>query len=647
MTWALLLAASLLARNGAAAGAPPSPGGGAPAARPTDAPTAQAEARAPRIVSSRAIAHYLSARLLEMQGDRDGAVAALRLAAAHDPQSPEIRVALAEALSRAGQAEEAEERAREAIALGAGTRAAADAYGVIGRLRAARGDVREASAALEAALGVQRALAARGVPVDPLPWRLLGEVRLATGDEKGALAIFEELSGRLPGEGEGFRLVGMLHEERGDLTGAERWLLRSLQADPTDADARRRLARVHEALRRLPEARDDLVALLRFDPDDEEALLSLGRLALRVDDLQGAREWFARLRRSANDPADAGLRMALAWIDAGWAEEGLAAAKGAEADAGPRPRVRFAEGLALQELHRFREAAAALRGVPADAGELYLLARDALASALSRDGRHAEAERALEPALSAHPADARLLVRRAWVLQRAGRAPEAVTLLQRALADRTAPASGEGDGEENDLLEALGEALDWAGRPAEAVEALSRAAQRRPRDVELLYALGSAYERDGNPDAALAQMRSILVIDPDNAGAMNFIGYSLAERGERLDEAESLVRRALEQRPRSAGFLDSLGWIAFRRGDYARATELLERAARLAGPDAVILDHLADAYRAGRRPGDAEGAWRRALRCLAEQSPAEASRLRAVIERKLRGVEAAAAPASP
>lgn len=604
-----------------------------------------------RVASSRAIAHYLSARLLELQGDREGVVVALRLAAAHDPQSPEIRVALAEALSRAGRGEEAEERAREAIALGPRTAAAAEAFAAIGRIRAARGDVLEAAAALESALGVQRDLAKAGAPLDPRPWRLLGELRLAAGNEPAALALFEELAGRVPGEGNGFRLVGMLHEDRGDLGGAERWLERALQADPTDAEARRRLARVHEALKRYPEARDDLVALLRFDPDDEEALLSLARLALRSEDAAGAREWFARLRRAASDPADAALRMALAWLDAGFPEEGLAAAKAAEAEVGPRPRVRFAEGIALQELHRHREAAAALRQVPPEAGELYVIARDALATSLSREGNHAEAERALQSALAAHPTDTRLLARRGWVLQRAGRATEAVELLRKALADRERAGprrAGEEDAAgANELLQALGEALEWAGRPAEAVEALSREAKGRPRDVELLYALGSAWERAGKPEAALAQMRAILAIDPENAAAMNFIGYSLAERGEKLEEAEALVRRALELRPRSGGFLDSLGWIAFRRGEYARAVELLERAARIAGPDAIILDHLADAYRALRRAPDAEGTWRRALRHVGEQSPADAARLRASIERKLRGADAAAAPSAP
>lgn len=625
-----LLAAALLA------GPPP-----APAKRPLTAPPAEPPASETRwhVASSRAIVHYLNARLLDLQGDREGVVAELRLAVTTDPQSPELRVALAEALSRAGRGEEAEERAREAISMGPGTQAAAAAWAAIGRIRAARGEVLEAAQALESALAAQRALAPSGVPIDPMPWRLLGELRLAAGNEPAALALFEELSRRVPGEGSGFRLIGMLHEDRGDLTGAERWLGRALQADPTDVEARRRLARVHESLRRLPEAHDDLVALLRVDPDDEEALLSLGRLALRGEDIGGAREWFARLRRSAEDPADAALRTALAWLDAGFPDEGLAAARTAERDVGPRPRIQFAEGIALQELHRHREAAAALRQVPPESGELYLLARDALATSLSREGSQAEAERALEPALAAHPGDARLISRKAWVLQRSGRAAEAVALLRKALAAPTADAEGA-----DELWQALAEALDWAGRPQEAVDALAKEVQDRPRDVDLLYALGSSWERAGKRDAALAQMRAILTIDPDNAAAMNYIGYSYAERGEKLEEAEALVRRALEQRPRSAGFLDSLGWVAFRRGEYARAAELLERAARIGGPDAVILDHLADAYRALRRAPDAEGTWRRALRCVGDQSPAEAARLRAAIERKLRGAESASVP---
>src|SRR5512141_1722494 len=96
-------------------------------------------------------------------------------------------------------------------------------------------------------------------------------------------------------------------------------------------------------------------------------------------------------------------------------------------------------------------------------------------------------------------------------------------------------------------------------------------------------------------------MKALLVVNPDHAEALNFLGYSFAEQGVRLEDAERLVRRALELKPRSGHILDSLGWVLFRRGDVRRAVEVLEEADSLEGPDATILEHLGDAYRATAR----------------------------------------------
>jgi Flp pilus assembly protein TadD len=223
---------------------------------------------------------------------------------------------------------------------------------------------------------------------------------------------------------------------------------------------------------------------------------------------------------------------------------------------------------------------------------------------------------------------------RATVLDRAGRSPDSVALLRRAIAERERI----GDPDLPDLYTALGDSLLRSGRTSEAIATLRGALASRPRHEELLYALGIAYERAGQADVAMAQMRALLAVNPDHAEALNFLGYTYAEQGIRLEEAERLVRRALELKPRSGHVFDSLGWVLFRRGDHRKAVELLEQADSLAGPDTTILEHLGDAYRAAARLGDAAQAYRRALASVSDELPSDHGKRRTALERKLREV---------
>jgi tetratricopeptide (TPR) repeat protein len=105
-------------------------------------------------------------------------------------------------------------------------------------------------------------------------------------------------------------------------------------------------------------------------------------------------------------------------------------------------------------------------------------------------------------------------------------------------------------------------------------------------------------------------MQQVLAKNPDHAGALNYVGYTWAERGENLDEAERMIRRALEQRPDDGYIVDSLGWVHYvrarqlldagRRGPGRQQLEIaiqtLERAAVLTGGDPVISEHLGDTY---------------------------------------------------
>ena len=588
-----------------------------------------------RFASPRAIAHYLDARRYARTSDLAKAVEHLRLAVTYDEDSPELRVSLAAALAEAGQLEPAEGEARRALELAAAGATASEAHVLLGRIAAARRQREQAALAYRNAIRLEKALAADGERPDPEPWRLLAALYLDAGDEEAAVRALDDLVALVPGDGVGFRELGRVFLDRHEPGRAERHLRRAAQLDRRDGEALRLLAQAHEALRRDGEAREDLLAMLRIEPDDERALLALGRMAARQADVASAREWFHRYVRSSPDLAAAHVRVVFQWLEGRQGAEALVAARAGLKDAGPDPRLRFAEGLALQELRRWSESAEALAAVRADAGELFVSARVALADALSRAGRHVEAERALDAPLAAEPRDVRLLTMRASVLDRAGRSADAVALLRRAIAERERAKIGT---DLTDLYVALADSLSGTGRPEEAIAALQGALATRPRDEELLFALGAAYERAGQPEVAVAQMRALLAVNPDHTEALNFVGYAYAEQGVRLEDAERMVRRALELRPRSGHILDSLGWVLFRRGDARRAVETLEQAEALSGPDATILEHLGDAYRAVARLGDAAQAYRRALAGVREEPRADRGKRRAALERKLRDV---------
>jgi Flp pilus assembly protein TadD len=599
-------------------------------------PDAMRDARrgAERFASARAIGHYLEARRHARAGDLVQTVEHLRIAVSYDEASPELRVSLAGALADLGELVAAEGEARRAVELAPAGPTAVEAHVLVGQIAAARRQPAQAIGAFRSGMRVALALAGREPP-DPEPWRLLAALQLESGDEEGAVRTLDDLAARAPRDGSAFRELGRALLEEREPGRAERHLRRAVQLDRHDVEALRLLAQAHEALRRDADLRDDLLAVLRLEPDDAPSLLALGRATLLQGDVAGAREWFHRYARAAADSTDAHVRVVFQWLEARHPVEALAAARAGLAEEGGDPRLRFAEGLALQELRRWSDAADALAKIGPDAGELFTSARVALAEALSRAGRHAEAERALEAPLAVHPRDLRLLSTRATVLGRAGRGREAVALLRAAIAERE---GSQADPDLPELYAALSEALVRAGKASEAVAVLRGALAARPRDPELLYALGAAYERAGQAEVAAAQMRALLVVSPDHAEALNFLAYTYAEQGVRLDEAERLVRRALEIKPRSGHVLDSLGWVLLRRGDHRRAVEVLEQAQALAGDDATVLEHLGDAYRASARLGDAAGAYRRALAGVAEELPHEQERRRAVLEKKLREV---------
>lgn len=130
--------------------------------------------------------------------------------------------------------------------------------------------------------------------------------------------------------------------------------------------------------------------------------------------------------------------------------------------------------------------------------------------------------------------------------------------------------------------------------------------------IRLYFAAAAAYERMDQVDSAIALFEMILEHDPDNDQVLNYLGYTLADRGLRLEYAQELIERAVAIQPNNAAYLDSYGWVKFRLGEYDKALDYLSRAAALDN-NPEILDHLGDAYWALGEKDEARRVWQEVL----------------------------------
>jgi Tfp pilus assembly protein PilF len=123
--------------------------------------------------------------------------------------------------------------------------------------------------------------------------------------------------------------------------------------------------------------------------------------------------------------------------------------------------------------------------------------------------------------------------------------------------------------------------LREAGDRDQAFRLLDKAVQQLPHSVPILYTRALMAAELGWVDLAERDLRVILGEQPENAAALNALGYTLADQTERYDEAEALIRQAYILQPNEPSIIDSMGWIAYRQGRLAEAEEFLRRAWRL------------------------------------------------------------------
>ncbi|HKR01012.1 MAG TPA: tetratricopeptide repeat protein [Pyrinomonadaceae bacterium] len=426
----------------------------------------------------------------------------------------------------------------------------------------------------------------------------LGEVLLKAGRNAEALAAIRRAVALNPESRDNADLLAQALEGGGiDDSIAIAELQRMVAADPANLSTVELLARVQVRAGRVDDAATTLRSAIARQPkgDREQQMLRTSLAQLYLDALRYAD--------------------AVAVYEEQLKERGIADAPLTDDDekvVAARILQRMVE--AYKRAGRPTEAAATIERMRRLLGKEDPTADVQQVLFLRDQGKRSEALQAARAARQRYPEETGFLRLEAQTLADLGRVDEGVALLQGRL---------KGSIEDfNEYLAISGLYLQ-AARPTEAVAAARKALELAPAErtdmVEAaLISLSSAQERAGDPKGSEESLRRILANDPDNATALNNLGYFLVERNERLTEALEMIQRAVRANPTNSSFLDSLGWAYFKLGRLEEAERHLTDAARRNGSSIAIQEHLGDLYQRRGKTEMARTAWQRALSLAVE-----------------------------
>jgi len=227
-----------------------------------------------------------------------------------------------------------------------------------------------------------------------------------------------------------------------------------------------------------------------------------------------------------------------------------------------------------------------------------------------------KAQQEADAAVKKWPDDRVIRVTRDSLLAEMGKVDEAAADLKKLLdgkQDRDLYISLANTYEKGKRWDDMGKALDSAEKLSDSTE-----------DKEGVWFMrGAMFERMKKLDRAEAEFCKVLKADPESAGAMNYIGYMLADANLRLDESLDLITKALDIEPGNGAYLDSLGWVQYRLGRLEDAEKNLRRALEKTPKDPTVHDHMADVLMKESKVKEAVAQWEASLKEWETSSPAD------------------------
>jgi tetratricopeptide (TPR) repeat protein len=494
-----------------------------------------------------------------------------------------------------------------------------DSWVLLGRLRYAIESNSDAESAF------QKALALDPKNVDALT--NLAAVYAARDENDKASEMFRRAAETNPSAETLRRLAGS-YEELGQFDLAAETIRKALQFNPANAaELRQALAADLLNAGKLEEAVGVYEQVVTDDPDEVEPRLRIAEIYLQSGNLAKAREAMDKARALKPDAIEVRFAEARLLQAEGRPKDAIRAMRDI-LDATKRPTYTTQQGGARIELlaqlagmHRMleqtNEAVAAYReilqlnpergaGVTAEIIDTY------------RGGKQFDdAQKEADAAVKKYPNDRVIRVARASLEADLGRVDNAAAEVRKLL-----------DGSSTDYRIYLalvgvyekGRKFDEA---AKALDSAEKLAMDNDAKFEVWFMRGAMYEKMKDIARAEAEFRKALGVSPDNPNVLNYLGYMLADRNQRLPEALELIQKAVSREPANGAFLDSLGWVYYRMGRFSEAEEHIRKAVELSPGDPTMHDHFADVLIERSKTREAIAAWEESLKQWQASSPAD------------------------
>jgi tetratricopeptide (TPR) repeat protein len=457
--------------------------------------------------------------------------------------------------------------------------------------------------------------------------------------------------------------LARLYSDSGDMTHAIT-VLNAVPADDRTAKMDYALGMSYDQLKENKNAIDAYSKAFDMEPDNLDAERGLAQALLNDNQLGAALKHFEAI--SVADPQDAQTYLRIAEIERrqGHYEQALTTLKKAKALASDSLEIGFNEALINDSLGHYDEAVQSLQGLVKQTTHLdgqYADAEknnrsiflDRLANVYReqnktdlavqtyqlmvamggeyaehgyqgevdayRDGKQYEkATQVAQQAAAASPKDKTIQLMLAGQLADTGNPEDGIKLAKAQL---------KGNADDRDVNLVLAQIYTRLRRWKEAADQIDAAevlSTKQDDKIYIYFLRGALDERQKHYDSAEEQFRKILAIDSNNSMTLNYLGYMLADRGVKLDDALTMVQKAVEQDPQNGAYLDSLGWVYFKMGQYALAEANLRKASERISTDPQVHDHLGELYEKTGRLKMAASQWEQSLQEYARTVPADA-----------------------